>query len=84
MKHKRGHKNAGPPDSLGAAGAAGALPGTWDPVLRPEMAEPMRSLVTDLEVHQISACGHWTQQEKPAELNAILIDWLQRRFGAGA
>ena len=53
----------------------------WDPVLRPEMAEPMRSLVTDLEVHQIPACGHWTQQEKPAELNAIMIDWLRRRFG---
>jgi pimeloyl-ACP methyl ester carboxylesterase len=27
----------------------------------------------------IARCGHWTQQEKPAELNAILLDWLSRR-----
>jgi pimeloyl-ACP methyl ester carboxylesterase len=54
----------------------------WDAALRPELAEPMRSLVDDLEMHQIPACGHWTQQEKPAELNRILVDWLRRRFGA--
>jgi pimeloyl-ACP methyl ester carboxylesterase len=53
----------------------------WDAVLRPEMAEPMRACVSDLEIHMIRACGHWTQQEKPAELNAILVDWLRRRFG---
>jgi len=29
----------------------------------------------------IAGCDHWTQQEKPAELNAIMIDWLSRRFG---
>jgi pimeloyl-ACP methyl ester carboxylesterase len=52
-----------------------------DPVLRPEMAEPMRALVSDLEVTMIPGCGHWTQQEKPAELNAVMIDWLHRRFG---
>jgi len=52
----------------------------WDPVLRPEMAEPMRELVSDLEIQRIAACGHWTPQEKPAELNAVMIDWLRRRF----
>jgi pimeloyl-ACP methyl ester carboxylesterase len=31
---------------------------------------------------QIERCGHWTQQEKPEELNRILADWLVRRFGA--
>jgi hypothetical protein len=25
---------------------------------------------------------HWTQQEKPEELNRLMIDWLQRRFAA--
>jgi pimeloyl-ACP methyl ester carboxylesterase len=55
----------------------------WDPVLRPEMAEPMRDTVDDLEIRMIRECGHWTSQEKPAELNAIMIDWLRRRFGAG-
>jgi pimeloyl-ACP methyl ester carboxylesterase len=53
----------------------------WDVVLRPEMAEPMRALVPDLEVVMIPECGHWTQQERPAELNAAMIDWLRRRFG---
>jgi len=55
----------------------------WDPVLRAEMAEPMRGYCDDVEIHAIAECGHWTPQEKPAELNAIMIDWLRRRFGAG-
>jgi len=53
----------------------------WDAVLRPELAEPMHALVPDLETHMIAACGHWTPQDKPAELNAVMIDWLRRRFG---
>ena len=54
----------------------------YDPVLRPEMAEVMRGLVRDLEVVNIPGCGHWTQQEKPAELNRIMTGWLTRRFGS--
>jgi pimeloyl-ACP methyl ester carboxylesterase len=50
-----------------------------DPVLRPEMAEQMRGFVGDLEIVMIPGCGHWTQQEKPDELNRIMIDWLRRR-----
>jgi pimeloyl-ACP methyl ester carboxylesterase len=52
----------------------------WDPVLRPEMAAGMPSLVTDLETAMIEKCGHWTQQERPEQLNRILLDWLGRRF----
>ncbi|MBY8881463.1 alpha/beta fold hydrolase [Actinacidiphila acidipaludis] len=26
--------------------------------------------------HILDGCGHWIQQERPAELNAILVDWL--------
>lgn len=51
-----------------------------DPVLRPEMAASMPALVPDLETVMIQGCGHWTQQERPEELNRILIDWLRRRF----
>ena len=51
----------------------------WDPVLRPEMAEPMHGLVPDLELHCIPECGHWTPQERPDELNRLLLDWLDRR-----
>lgn len=52
----------------------------WDPVLRPEMAAPMRALVPDLELVQIEECGHWTQQEKPQELSRAMVGWLSRRF----
>ena len=42
-------------------------------------AEPrMREVVTDLRgFHLIENCGHWTQQEKPAEVNGLLLDWLR-------
>ena len=40
--------------------------------------EGMKPLVNDLQIHMLD-CGHWTQQEKPAEVNALLIDWLMQR-----
>jgi pimeloyl-ACP methyl ester carboxylesterase len=52
----------------------------WDPVLTPAMAQGMPSVIDDLEMHEIAGAGHWVQQEKPAEVNAILVDWLRRRF----
>jgi pimeloyl-ACP methyl ester carboxylesterase len=52
----------------------------WDAALRPELAEPMKGLIDDLETVTIPRCGHWTQQEHPDELNRILVDWLRRRF----
>ena len=52
----------------------------WDPVLVPAMAQGMPGVIDDLEVHQIAHCGHWTQQEEPAQVNRLLTDWLSRRF----
>ncbi len=52
----------------------------WDMALRPELAAGMPAVCADLETHMIEACGHWTQQEKPEELNRLMIDWLRRRF----
>jgi pimeloyl-ACP methyl ester carboxylesterase len=52
----------------------------WDPVLRPEMAAGMGALIADLETVTIPRCGHWTQQERPHELNRILVDWLARKL----
>lgn len=54
----------------------------WDAALPPDMAKHMPSLCSDLEMHRIAQCGHWTQQEKPQELNRLMVDWLRRRFGA--
>lgn len=52
-----------------------------DIVLRPELANGMENHIADLEKHVIADCGHWTQSEKPDELNALMTDWLKRRFG---
>jgi pimeloyl-ACP methyl ester carboxylesterase len=52
----------------------------WDPVLVPAMADGMGAWIDDLETHLIRECGHWTQQERPEELNVLLVDWLGRRF----
>jgi pimeloyl-ACP methyl ester carboxylesterase len=51
-----------------------------DAVLTPEMAEPMPAFVGDLETHMVRGSGHWTQQEKPEDVNRLILDWLDRRF----
>lgn len=52
----------------------------WDPVLTPAMAQGMPSVIGDLELHELERCGHWTQQEQPEQVNALLVDFLTRRF----
>jgi len=52
----------------------------WDVALQPAMAADMPARCTDLETVLIEGCGHWTQQEKPAELTRVMTDWLRRRF----
>ncbi len=52
-----------------------------DVVVALEHIEAMKPLVDDLEMHMLENCGHWTQQEKPDEVNRLMIDWLRRRGG---
>jgi pimeloyl-ACP methyl ester carboxylesterase len=52
----------------------------WDPALPPALADNMGSVCADLETHMVPKAGHWVQQECPDQVNAILVDWLQRRF----
>jgi pimeloyl-ACP methyl ester carboxylesterase len=47
-----------------------------DPVLRPELTTGMEARVPNLRGELIRNCGHWTQQEKPEELNRLLVDFL--------
>lgn len=48
-----------------------------DAVLRPEMAAGMPIWVPNLrKTHLVEDCGHWTQQEKPDEVNRVLIEFL--------
>jgi pimeloyl-ACP methyl ester carboxylesterase len=51
-----------------------------DAVLSPAMAEGMPGMIGDLEMHMVRDSGHWTQQEKPEEVNRLILDWLARRF----
>jgi pimeloyl-ACP methyl ester carboxylesterase len=53
-----------------------------DAVLPPSSANGMENFIADLEKQTIADCGHWTQQEKPAELNAIVLEWLGRKSGS--
>lgn len=52
-----------------------------DPVLPPAAADGMEAIVPDLEKYLVQGSGHWTQQEKPDEVSARLIEWRRRRFG---
>jgi soluble epoxide hydrolase / lipid-phosphate phosphatase len=51
-----------------------------DIFLPPETTKGMERYVPDLERRLILDCGHWTQHEKPEEVTAILLDWLERRM----
>ncbi|HEX3918203.1 MAG TPA: alpha/beta hydrolase [Caulobacteraceae bacterium] len=56
-------------DKDGAFNGFGAL---GDPIAA------MRAVVPNLEsAHVLPGCGHWTQQERPAEVNAALVPWLK-------
>ena len=54
-----------------------------DVIISPEHIEAMKPCVPDLEIHMLEHCGHWSQQEKPEEVNRILVDWLSPA-GAGS
>ena len=57
--------------------------GTRDPAttLFGAVSDPvamMRLFAPRVEGHVLEGVGHWTQQERPAEVNALLLDWLGR------
>jgi len=52
-----------------------------DAVLPPSAADGMEKIVPDLEKYLVRGSGHWTQQEKPDEVSAKLIEWRRKRFG---
>ena len=38
----------------------------------------MRMFAPKVEGHVLDGVGHWTQQERPEEVSALLVDWLGR------
>ena len=53
--------------------------GAVDDVIIPlEAIDGMKSLVTNLEIHMLEPCGHWSQQEHPEQVNTIMLEWLAK------
>uniref|UniRef100_F7FMV8 Bifunctional epoxide hydrolase 2 n=1 Tax=Callithrix jacchus TaxID=9483 RepID=F7FMV8_CALJA len=48
-----------------------------DFVLTPQMSKHMEDWIPHLKRGHIEDCGHWTQMDKPTEVNQILIEWLE-------
>ncbi|XP_070295568.1 bifunctional epoxide hydrolase 2 [Salvelinus sp. IW2-2015] len=48
-----------------------------DHVLLPVFSKGMETMIPNLTRGHIEECGHWTQMERPSELNTILISWLK-------
>jgi pimeloyl-ACP methyl ester carboxylesterase len=62
---------------------AAFIAGSLDPVLRfvpgVDLIEMMRDRVSDLRlVRLVDGAGHWVQQERPAEVNTALLDFLAK------
>ena len=49
-----------------------------DPVLTPAMTSGWRSGCPTSNGSSSSSCGHWTQQERPAETTAAMLAYLRR------
>ncbi len=48
----------------------------FDPILTPEMADGMEAHVPNLRKVLVKDSGHWTQQEKPDDVNRAIIEFL--------
>ncbi len=47
-----------------------------DVIISPEHIAGMKPLVTDLQIHMLEPCGHWSQQEQPERVNELILNWL--------
>ncbi len=47
-----------------------------DPILIPQMTDGMEDIIPNLTKHLIRDCGHWTQLERPDEVNRLMIEFL--------
>ncbi|XP_035241461.1 bifunctional epoxide hydrolase 2 [Anguilla anguilla] len=48
-----------------------------DQILLPKFSSGMETMIPNLTRGHIEDCGHWTQIERPVELNKILLSWLK-------
>ena len=54
--------------------------GRRDPAVLFGKLEPMEAAVPNLRrIVLLPTCGHWTQQERPGDVNDELLDFLRRQ-----
>jgi len=64
---------------------AAFIGGEREAAVRLGSLEPMQHALPNLrEVSILAGCGHWLQQERPAEVNRALLAFLRRDFGLAA
>lgn len=51
--------------------------GREDKVVPPEVSWTMLHLLQDADLHVFARCGHWTQIERAAEFNDLVVDFLR-------
>jgi pimeloyl-ACP methyl ester carboxylesterase len=49
-----------------------------DVIISLPQIEAMKPHVEKLDIHMLENCGHWSQQEQPDEVNALILNWLSR------
>ena len=58
------------------------ITGSRDPARNPAAIERLPAVCADLRgLHFLPGCGHWTQQERPAEVNELLVAFLSVVLG---
>lgn len=80
--HRRDHAYLRPHSKTPIAQPSLFIGGTRDLALKMlpgvDMVEMMKPNLTDLRgAPMLDGIGHWTQQEAPEQVNALLIDWLK-------
>ncbi len=70
-----------PIDRLRITHPALMITAEWDGVLPPRLADGIEVFFDRYRRVDIMGAGHWVQQEKPEEVNAALLAWLEEDVG---
>lgn len=54
------------------------LCGDSDQLTPPDCSREIAGLIAGAELHFVTQCGHMLTMERPSEVNALLLDWLNR------
>ena len=55
--------------------------GEQDVALDIALTRSLEQWVPNIQIHRIPDSGHWVQQEKPEEVNTVMLEFLTRLSG---